>query len=91
MLAFQTINDPPTTLDQVRPETPKALEAICLKCLEKDPARRFSTAAELADALDRWLRGEVVFVNRASFWQRIKRLLVPGTPPIKGEGGAFGA
>jgi serine/threonine-protein kinase len=37
------------------------LEAICLKCLEKDPAQRYATAAELADNLERWLQHKPTF------------------------------
>jgi eukaryotic-like serine/threonine-protein kinase len=37
-----------------RPEVPLALSRIVLRCLEKDPARRFQTASELADALVAW-------------------------------------
>src|SRR5439155_3497630 len=46
---------PPRAL---RAGVPRVLEAVCLKCLEKDPARRYATAAELADDLDRWSRNE---------------------------------
>ncbi len=56
------------TLDQVRhfepvrlhflnPGTPRDLETICLKCLEKEPARRFDSARELVDELQRYLDG----------------------------------
>src|SRR5206468_1311592 len=36
------------------------LEAVVMKCLEKDPARRYATAEELAEDLRRWSRGEAV-------------------------------
>ncbi len=48
------------------PQVPPDLEAISLKCLEKDPARRYATAAELAEDLARWQRGEPVYAQAAT-------------------------
>src|SRR5690606_4724871 len=48
---------PPRSLD---PKIPRGLELICLRCLEKDPQRRYATAADMADDLERYLRGELV-------------------------------
>jgi serine/threonine-protein kinase len=48
----------PPTPSSCRPGIPPWLEAICLKCLEKSPARRYATAQALADDLDRWLRDQ---------------------------------
>jgi serine/threonine protein kinase/ABC-type phosphate/phosphonate transport system substrate-binding protein len=64
---------PPHRLD---PSVPLDLETICLKCLEKDQARRFQTAGEMADEIGRFLRGEPIqsrpisFVNRLHRWAR---------------------
>ncbi|MES1175121.1 MAG: protein kinase [Myxococcales bacterium] len=46
--------DPPAALRLKRPEVPVEVEAIVLKCLEKDPNRRFQSARELFDKLTPW-------------------------------------
>jgi len=48
-------SEPPEPPRRRNPRVNRRLEAICLRCLEKDPARRFASARELADALDRYL------------------------------------
>ncbi|HMO15334.1 MAG TPA: protein kinase [Pirellulaceae bacterium] len=60
----------PVAPRRIRPETAPDLEAICLKCLEKRPARRYGSAAELQDDLERFLDGRPV---RARHWTRRER------------------
>jgi len=61
---------------QLRADLPADLEAIVLQCLDKHPHGRYAaSAAELADDLERWLRGESVRAHRRSAIYRLKKQL----------------
>ena len=70
--------DPPS---RWQPSLPRDLDAICLKCLAKDPNHRYPTAAALADDLDRFLAGKPILARRLTFAERLLRLNPFGRPP----------
>ncbi len=69
----QVLEKDPVPPRRIRPEVPAELEAICLKCLEKDPADRYASAEALAGDLDQFLRGEEVGAMSAGVWLRARR------------------
>jgi serine/threonine protein kinase/Flp pilus assembly protein TadD len=72
------LNAEPRQPRLLNPKIDRELSTICLKCLEKDPKRRYSSALALAEDLEHWLKHEPIrakrsgFVTRARKWVRRK-------------------
>ena len=57
-------DDPAPSLVRFRPNLPKDLETICLRCLEKEPRDRYPSALHLAEDLNRFLEGDAIVAHR---------------------------
>jgi tetratricopeptide (TPR) repeat protein len=67
---MQVINDDPVPPSRLLPRVPRDLETICLKCLAKEPSRRYAGAQALADDLERYLSNQPIRARRTPLWER---------------------
>jgi len=70
---YQVVHHEPPSPKLLQPGLSRKLETICLKCLEKDPVRRYSTAEELADDLGSFLDGRPIIARPVSVVDRGRR------------------
>ncbi len=66
----QVLNNEPVRPRQRRPEVPRNLEVICLKCLHKEPMQRYASALALAEDLERWLESVPITARPVSSVER---------------------
>jgi WD40 repeat protein len=69
----QVTDRDPTSPSTIIHRIDRDLETLCLRCLEKDPARRLTSAGELAEELKRWQRGEPVRARRITRMERLTK------------------
>ena len=65
----QVIHDDPVPPSRFQSRVSGDLETICLKCLAKEPFRRYVSAANMADDLDRYLSGRPILARRTPLWE----------------------
>jgi eukaryotic-like serine/threonine-protein kinase len=67
---IQVLDQEPVPPSQLQCQVPRDLETICLKCLAKQPHRRYLSAEALADDLDRYLANQPIRARRTPLWER---------------------
>jgi predicted Ser/Thr protein kinase len=76
----QVCTQEPVPVRQLQPRTPRDLEIVCLKCLEKDARHRYPSAEALADDLSRYRQGEPIR-ELPGVWDWLRHALRTRPPP----------
>jgi serine/threonine-protein kinase len=70
---MRVLKEEPVPPSQLRAKLPPDLETICLKCLQKEPPRRYASAGAMADDLDHYLAGEPILARPVGVAERLWR------------------
>ena len=73
MVVKRLLTEEPRPPRRINAAIPRDLETICLKCLEKEPSRRYATAAAMAEDLRRFSRGEPILARPVGHVERLER------------------
>jgi WD40 repeat protein len=83
-LVARVRREDPVPPRRLQPKCPRDLETVCLKCLEKDPARRYDRAGGLADDLARFLAGEPIRARAPTVLDRLDKFAQRNRPAVVG-------
>lgn len=70
-IVMKILTEDPVPLGRRDPSVPRDVQTMVMKCLEKDPARRYDSARALAEDIGRYLEGEPITARPASFGYRL--------------------
>lgn len=87
---LQVVGTEPVPVSRLQPKVPRDLETICMKCLEKEPRRRYGSAAALGDELGRFLHHQPIQARPVSLPARLARWCRRNPPLAVTSGLALG-